>query len=251
MPLCKKNARLLSIKSSNAIEGITTSDSSLKEIVDNNKKGTTHAALEISGYKDALDFVYSSYDRLDICEKDIRAIHALVMQYSAPAIAGQLKAINNVIIEIDDSGKKSVRFRPISASDTPEAMDHLVLAYFDALSNPKINALVLIPCVILDFLCIHPFKDGNGRVSRLLAILLLLKTGFDVVKYASIEAQIDAHRDYYYKALADSSVGWSAGQNDGSAGQVGWNMGQNDYFPFIRNFLFTLCSCYKRLSNVI
>ena len=114
-------------------------------------------------------------------------------------------------------------------------MEQLELAYLDACSDAKINQLLLIPCVILDFLCIHPFRDGNGRMSRLLSLLLLYKNGYDAGKYVSFEEQINIHKAFYYEALRQSSVGW--------------HTNENSYFPFIENFLSTLYMCYKELDN--
>ena len=123
---------------------------------------------------------------------------------------------------------------PTSASETLKAMEQLELAYLDAKNNVYINQLLLIPCVILVFLCIHPFRDGNGRMSLLLSLLLLYENGFDVVKYVSFEEQINNYKKYYYKALKQSSIGWETDKNS--------------YFPFIENFLSNLYMCYKELD---
>ena len=148
---------------------------------------------------------------------------------------GQYKTDDNLIIEQGADGKRKVRFRPVPAAETSEAMEQLELAYLDAKSNSNINQLLLIPCVILDFLCIHPFRDGNGRMSRLLSLLLLYKNGYDAGKYVSFEEQINNYKAFYYDALYQSSVGW--------------NENQNTYFPFIENFLSTLYMCYKELDK--
>ena len=148
---------------------------------------------------------------------------------------GQYKTDDNVIMEIDADGNRRVRFRPTSASETPAAMEQLELAYLAARDDANVNQLLLIPCVILDFLCIHPFRDGNGRMSRLLSLLLLYKNGYDVGKYVSFEEQINRYKSSYYEALRQSSVGWDTGSND--------------YFPFMENFLTTLYLCYKELDK--
>jgi Fic family protein len=140
-----------------------------------------------------------------------------------------------VILEVDAAGNRRVRFRPTPASETAEAMEQLELAYLDARDDANINQLLLIPCVILDFLCIHPFRDGNGRMSRLLSLLLLYKNGYDAGKYVSFEEQINNYKSFYYEALEQSSVGWADNQNS--------------YFPFIENFLSTLYMCYKELDK--
>ena len=159
----------------------------------------------------------------------------MLLRSAKPAQAGHYKKDDNVIMEVKKDGSRSIRFKPISAKDTPEAMNQLILAYIDARDNLNINPLLLIPCVILDFLCIHPFADGNGRMSRLLTLLLLYKNGFDAGKYISFEEQINNNKGLYYEALRRSSVGWEEGKND--------------YGFFIENFLITLFSCYKELDK--
>ncbi len=140
-----------------------------------------------------------------------------------------------MILEVDADGLRRIRFRPTPAAQTALAMEQLELAYMDARDNANINQLLLIPCVILDFLCIHPFRDGNGRMSRLLSLLLLYKNGFDAGKYISFEEQINQHKSYYYEALKQSSKGWDTNENV--------------YFPFIEQFLSTLYLCYKELDK--
>lgn len=158
-----------------------------------------------------------------------------MMSYSGYEYAGKYKTDNNLIIEEDKDGKRKVRYTPVSAKETPQAMEQLILAYIDASNNSNINQLLLIPCVILDFLCIHPFKDGNGRISRLLSLLLLYKNGFDAGKYVSFEEQINNTKGYYYETLKNSSIGWDTNENT--------------YIPFIQSFLSTLYMCYKELDK--
>ena len=140
-----------------------------------------------------------------------------------------------MILEVDAAGNRRVRFRPTPAHETKQAMEQLEFAYLDAKNDANINQLLLIPCVILDFLCIHPFRDGNGRMSRLLSLLLLYKNGYDAGKYVSFEEQISNYKDYYYEALKQSSEGWDTNENS--------------YFPFIENFLSMLYMCYKELDK--
>ena len=204
-------AKVQSIKSSNAIEGIVTSDERIAEIVNQNSAPLNHN------------------------EADILRLHEILMQFTGNGIGGQYKTDDNVILEIDAEGRRKVRFHPTSALETPEAMEQLTLAYMDARSDANINQLLLIPCVILDFLCIHPFRDGNGRMSRLLSLLLLYKNGFDAGKYVSFEEQINNYKVYYYESLRKSSIDWEKNENS--------------YFPFIENFLSTLYMCYKELDK--
>ena len=229
-------AKVQSVKSSNAIEGIVTTDQRIHEIVNGNSAPLSHNELEIAGYRDALAAVHRGYAELDFREEDIQRLHA-VMMGNVPGYgsAGRYKAFDNNIIEEDRNGKRSVRFCPMAASDTPEAMRQLVLAYQEARGTATINQLLLIPCVILDFLCIHPFEDGNGRLSRLLSLTLLYKNGFDAGKYISFEEQINNRKGNYYDALLRSSTGW--------------HENQNDYSPFLMEFLSVLYLCYKELDR--
>ena len=228
-------AKVQSVKSSNAIEGIVTSDQRIAEIVNRSSAPLNHNEAEIAGYRDALNAIHTGYEHLSFSERDILRLHEMMMSVAGYEFAGQYKNTDNVILEIAPDGTRSVRFRPTSAAKTKAAMEQLELAYADACSNANINQLLLIPCVILDFLCIHPFRDGNGRMSRLLSLLLLYKNGFDAGKYISFEEQINNYKAYYYEALRQSSDGW--------------NTNENDYFPFIQNFLSTLYMCYKELDK--
>uniref|UniRef100_S0DDP5 Putative Fic/DOC family protein n=1 Tax=termite gut metagenome TaxID=433724 RepID=S0DDP5_9ZZZZ len=227
-------ARVQSVKGSNAIEGIVTSEQRINEIVNQNSAPLNHNEAEIAGYRDALGIVHTGFETLDIRERDILRLHEIMLSY-APVSGGQYKQSDNVIMEIDASGARRVRFAPTSAAETATTMEQLVLAYMDARDNYNINQLLLIPCFILDFLCIHPFADGNGRMSRLLSLLLLYKNGFDAGKYISFEEQINNGKGDYYEALRLSSEQW--------------HDRQNSYFPFIENFVTTLLFCYKELDK--
>lgn len=228
-------ARVRSVKSSNAIEGIVTSDKRIAEIVNQSSAPLNHNEAEIAGYRDALNIVHTGYDNLDFRQRDILLLHEIMLAPTGYEFGGSYKTDDNIIMETDADGRRTVRFRPTCAADTPEAMEQLELAFFDARSDPNINPLLLIPCVILDFLCIHPFRDGNGRLSRLLSLLLLYKSGFDVGKYISFEEQINHYKPLYYESLQQSSDGW--------------HENQNDYIPFVKNFLSMLYMCYKELDK--
>ena len=190
-------AKVQSVKCSNQIEGIVTTDDRINEIVNRKSAPLNHNEQEIAGYSDALAEVHTGYDDLDFCEADILRLHSVMMRLLRDPLAGKYKINDNDIIEEDVNGRRRVRFHPTSAEDTPDEMEQLVLAYREARDNPNINQLLLIPCVILDFLCIHPFRDGNGRMSRLLSLLLLYRNGFDVGKYISFEEQINIRKGNY------------------------------------------------------
>ena len=159
-------AKVQSIKSSNAIEGIVTSDERIAAIVNQNSAPLNHNEAEIAGYRDALNEIHLGYEHIDFRQSDILRLHEMMMSFADYEYGGQYKTDNNVILEVDADGNRRVRFRPTPARETPKAMEQLELAYLDARSDANINQLLLIPCVILDFLCIHPFRDGNGRMSR-------------------------------------------------------------------------------------
>ncbi|WP_270325375.1 Fic family protein [[Eubacterium] hominis] len=228
-------AKVQSVKSSNAIEGIITSDDRIEAIVNQNSAPLNHNEAEIAGYRDVLNEIHLNYDQIDFTENDILRLHQKMLLLTGSEFGGKYKKVDNVILETDASGNRHVRFRPVPANETKQAMEQLELAYMDARNNINVNQLLLIPCVILDFLCIHPFTDGNGRMSRLLSLLLLYKNDYDVVKYVSFEEQINNYKAYYYDALRKSSEGWSSNENN--------------YFYFIENFLSTLYMCYKELDK--
>ena len=228
-------AKIQSIKSSNAMEGIVTSDERIAAIVNQNSAPLNHNEAEIAGYRDALNEVHLGFEHIDFRERDILRLHEIMMSLAGYEYGGQYKTDDNVILEVDADGYRRIRFRPTPAKETPKAMEQLELAYMEARSDANINQLLLIPCVILDFLCIHPFRDGNGRMSRLLSLLLLYKNGFDAGKYVSFEEQINNYKDYCYEALRQSSDGWETNENS--------------YFPFMENFLSILYLCYKELDK--
>lgn len=230
-----KLAIVQSVISSNAIEGIVTTDDRIKGLLAGNVSPINHNENEILGYKDVLNLIHSNYGMYQFSEDQILDFHRLLLSYERPSYAGSYKKEDNVIMEVDAFGIRSIRYKPTSALETKPSMEQMVYAYIDSRDDVNINQLLLIPCVILDFLCIHPFSDGNGRISRLLSILLLYKNGYDIGKYVSFENQINNHKKEYYEALKNSSFKWA--DND------------NSYFPFINHFLMTLIRCYSELDN--
>ena len=227
-------AKVQSVKGSNAIEGIVTSEQRINEIVNQNSAPLNHSEAEIAGYRDALNLIHENYDSLDIRERDILQLHQIMESY-APISGGTYKQSDNAILEVDQAGQWRIRFAPTPANETAAAMEQLILAFIDGASNYSVNRLLLIPCFVLDFLCIHPFADGNGRMSRLLSLLLLYKYGFSAGKYISFEEQINKGKWDYYEALRLSSDGW--------------HDNKNSYFPFIQYFVATLLHCYKEIDK--
>lgn len=230
-----KIAIVQSIISSNAIEGIVTTDERIKDLLNGSVSPINHNENEILGYKDVIDLIHHNYDEYDFTEEQILAFHQLLLSYERPSYAGKYKTSDNVILEISKNGTRSIRFKPTPAKETQAAMEQMILAFMDARDDSNINQLLLIPCVILDFLSIHPFSDGNGRMSRLLSLLLLYKNGFSIGRYISFENQINLNKKEYYQSLKLSSENWSNSAND--------------YYPFINHFLVTLIRCYNELDK--
>jgi len=228
-------AKLQSVKGSNEIEGIVTSDARIRAIVNQNSAPLNHDEAEIAGYRDALNGIHTGFETIEFREDTILSLHEIMLRYTGESSGGYYKTEDNVILAVDSSGLRSVRFRPTPAKDTPDAMEQLLLAYAEGKGDTAIHPLLLIPCVILDFLCVHPFADGNGRISRLLSLLLLYKSGYNVGKYVSFEEHINSHKGAYYEALRSSSDEWAEGKNS--------------YIPYMENFLFTLLLCYQELDR--
>ncbi|MBE6945261.1 MAG: Fic family protein [Ruminococcaceae bacterium] len=228
-------ARIQSIKSSNAIAGIVTGDQRIADIVNGNSAPLNRNEAEIAGYRDALNLIHLCHDEFDFREQDVRKFHAIMLSFAGYDHGGQYKTEDNVIPEVDADGSRRVRFCPTPAAETKAAMEQLTLAYLVARDDSAIHPLLLIPCVILDFLCVHPFKDGNNRLARLLSLLLLCKNGYDVGKYISFEERINRYQELFNGALQRSSRDWA--------------QGGNDYFPFVENFLTILHICYLELEQ--
>ena len=231
----QKIAIVQSVKGSNEIEGIVTTDKRIEEIVNQSSAPLNHNEQEITGYKNALNLIHSDSDKMSLNEDLILNLHKILLEKIEVSYGGSYKTEDNIIRESYKDGTSFVRWVLVSSQDTPKAMKELILAYMEARDDSLIDGLLLIPCVILDFLCIHPFRDGNGRISRLLTLFLLYKSGFDISKYISFEEQINKMKGNYYEALKCSSIGW--------------HDNKNDYIPFVENFLYTLYLCYKELDK--
>lgn len=206
-------AKIQSTKSSNAIEGIYTNDSRLKKLMKKKAEPKNRNEEEIAGYRHVLDLVHENYDYIEFNKNDILTLHNRLYSYSYANHKGKFKTMDNTIIEVDTFGNKKIRFQPVSSFETEMFFDEMVKAYTVAV-EANIPPLFLIPVVIHDFLCIHPFDDGNGRMSRILTLLLLYKFGYFVGRYISLEMLIEESKDSYYEQLQNSSEKWHTGEND-------------------------------------
>ena len=228
-------AKIQSTEASNRIEGIITTDDRLKKIVLDKTTPKGRSEREIAGYRDVLNTIHENYDFIPVRPNMILQLHRDLYKYSNLAIGGSFKNSDNIIAEELPDGTKRVRFQPVPAWETSEAMDILCSTFVDALADVELDSLILIPMFILDFLCIHPFNDGNGRMSRLMTLLLLYQSGYFVGKYISIERRIADSKETYYEALQDSSAGW--------------HEGTNDYLPFVRYMLGIVVAAYREFTS--
>lgn len=228
-------AKIQSTEASNRIEGIITTDDRLKLIVRNKTTPRNRDEREIAGYRDVLNTIHENYPYIPIRPGMILQLHRDLYKFSGMTIGGSFKNSDNMIAETLPDGTKTVRFQPVPAWETPEAMDALCEAIDDAWNDAELDDLLLIPMFILDFLCIHPFNDGNGRMSRLLTLLLLYRSGYLIGKYISLEKLIADSKDSYYEALQASSVGW--------------HEGQSDYLPFVRYLLGVILAAYREFAE--
>ena len=227
-------AKIQSTDASNRIEGIVTAEGRLKKLVLDKTTPKNRSEREIAGYRDVLNTIHNNYDYIPVRPGRILQLHRDLYRFGSSGLGGQYKISDNVIAEELPDGTKRVRFQPVPAWETAEAMDKLCDALQDALSDPDLNPLLLIPMFILDFLCIHPFHDGNGRMSRLLTLLLLYRSGYIVGKYISIEKLIADTKESYYDALLESSQEW--------------HEGKNNYLPFVEYFLGVVLAAYRDFS---
>lgn len=203
----KESAIIQSAESSNRIEGVEVEKKRLVPLVLGNSKPKDRSEEEVQGYRKALNFIHNNFEKIEITPKSIQKLHKLA-QGGMISDAGKWKSRNNDIIEVLPNGERKIRFQPVSVAKTPKAMEQLCLGYQDIVSNSQLPELICVANFVLDFLCIHPFRDGNGRVARLITLLLLYQNGFEVGKYMSLEKVIEESKDNYYEALKKSSEGW-------------------------------------------
>lgn len=228
-------AKIQSVESSNRIEGIITTDDRLKKIVKNKTMPKNRTEKEIAGYRDVPSMIHESYDYMPININMILQFNNILFTYTKSSVAGMFKNTNNIIAEILPDGRKYTRFEPVSAWQAPIATEEICNSYNEAINNEYIDPLIVAPMFILDFLCIHPFNDGNGRMSRLLTLLLLYRSDYIVGKYISIEKLIADNKELYYDVLQECSTNW--------------HEGYNNYLPFIRYMLGLVIAAYKDFTN--
>lgn len=230
----RENAMIETVKGSNAIEGIVTTGKRMNALLREGAAPQTHSEQEILGYRDALTEIYADGFDTDVSEELLKHFHSRMLGATA-ADAGNYKKENNWIQERDENERIPVRFVPVSAKETPEAMAQWLMAYREARQDASVSRLLLIACAVVDFLCIHPFADGNGRVSRLMTSLLLQQAGYRIGRYVSVDAKINEYQYGYYEALKRSSDGW--------------HENRCDYTPFMIFLLQILYACYKELDE--
>jgi Fic family protein len=228
-------AKIQSTGASNRIEGINTTDKRLEELVRDKSSPRNRTEQEIAGYRDVLATIHESFDYIYPRPNVILQLHKQLYSFSQSSIGGSYKNADNYISETDVEGNEIVRFKPVPAYLTSDAMERLCMAFIKALEKNELDALLLIPMFIHDFLCIHPFNDGNGRMSRLLTLLLFYRAEYIVGKYISLEKLIENSKDSYYEVLQNSSVGW--------------HDNESDYAPFVRYYLGILQKAYSEFEE--
>lgn len=228
-------ARVQSTEASNKIEGIMTTSTRLKQLCEEKVLPRNRDEEEISGYRDALNTIHENFEYIPITPNYILQLHGMLYRYSGREIGGRFKNVQNYITETRADGNTWTRFTPLAPYETLEAVAEICVSYSKAIDDGVVDPLILIPIFIDDFLCIHPFNDGNGRMSRLLTILLLYHSGFVVGRYISLEAKIEKTKDVYYDVLQSASVGWHEEMNDPT--------------PLIKYLLGTILSAYRDFED--
>ena len=228
-------AKIQSTEASNAIEGIVTTSTRIRQLVEEKTTPRNRNEQEIAGYRDVLGIIHESFDAIPITQNYILQLHKILYSHMNNPIAGRTKTVQNYISATYPDGHTETLFTPLSPFETPDALDRICGEYNRVIGNMELEPLIAIPVFVHDFLCIHPFNDGNGRMSRLLTTLLLYRSGFYVGKYISLEAKIAQHKDLYYDALA--------------ASQIGWHEGTDDPVPFIKYLLSTILAAYRDFED--
>ena len=226
-----------SIESSNRIEGLFTREERLRQIANYEIEPESLSEKEIAGYRDVLTLVNENFEYMPLKPSIILQMHRDLYKYEDISIGGKFKNGDNQIIETDKNGIRKLRFSPLSAWEMPRAMDILCENCTKALNHEEYDPLILIAIFVLDYVCIHPFNDGNGRTSRLLTSLLLYRSGFFVGKYISLEKLIEENKVGYYEVLQLSSEKWREDQHN--------------YLPFVEYFLQIIFTAYRKYFSLL
>ncbi len=228
-------AKVQSTQASNAIEGIITTNMRIRQLVQEKTAPRDRNEQEIAGYRDVLNIIHESFDAIPITRNYILQLHKILYSHMNNPMAGRTKNVQNYISATYPDGHTETLFTPLAPYETPEALDRICEEYNRVIGNMEVEPLIAIAVFIHDFLCIHPFNDGNGRMSRLLTTLLLYRNGFYVGRYISLEAKIAKNKDLYYDALSQA--------------QIGWHEGSEDSVPFIKYLLGTILAAYKDFAD--
>lgn len=228
-------AKIQSTEASNAIEGIVTTSTRIKQLIEEKTTPRNRDEQEIAGYRDVLNIIHENFDAIPLSQNYILQLHKIMYSHMNNPMAGRTKGTQNFITAKHPDGHVETIFTPLTPYETPEALDKICEEYNRVIGNLEVEPLIAVPIFIHDFLCIHPFNDGNGRMSRLLTTLLLYQNGFYVGKYISLEAKIAKNKDLYYAALNHS--------------QDGWHEGCEDALPFIKYFLGIVLAAYKDFGD--
>lgn len=228
-------AKIQSTEASNAIEGIVTTSTRIKQLVKEKTTPKNRDEQEIAGYRDVLNIIHESFDAIPLSQNYILQLHKILYSHMNNPMAGRIKTVQNYISAAYSDNHTEILFTSLAPFETSEALDKICEEYNRVIGNMELEPLIAIPVFIHDFLCIHPFNDGNGRMSRLLTTLLLYRNGFYVGKYISLEAKIAKNKDLYYDALGRA--------------QIGWHEGKEDVVPFIKYLLGTILAAYRDFAD--
>ena len=228
-------AKIQSTEASNKIEGIVTTSTRVKQLYLEKTTPHNQDEEEIMGYRDALNTIHENYKYIPIRSSYILQLHRDLYKYSEKSIGGRFKNTQNYITETHSDGTQFVRFTPLEPYETPDAVEEICESFSRAIDSCTVDSLVLIPIFINDFLCIHPFNDGNRRMSRLLTTLLLYRCGYVVGRYISMESKIEKTKIKYYDVLEKSGVGWHTADNDPT--------------PFVKYLLGIILSAYRDFES--
>ena len=228
-------AKVQSTEASNAIEGIVTTNTRIRQLVEEKTTPRNRDEQEIAGYRDVLNLIHENFDAIPITQNYILQLHKILYSHMNNPMAGRTKSVQNYISATYPDGHVETLFTPLAPYETPEALDRICEEYNRVIGNMEVEPLIVITVFIHDFLCIHPFNDGNGRMSRLLTTLLLYRSGFYVGKYISLEAKIAKNKDLYYDVLRQA--------------QIGWHEGTENVVPFIKYLLGIILSACKDFAD--